>query len=106
MINCRHKKARRHEARRKDDDDIGPRTTLPNEPPSSSRNRISLPVAEVERRMKKDGFAKYVAETSSDSDKRRIVSYLYGREMHWTLPRRQRVERIRPSSLMERFGSA
>jgi hypothetical protein len=100
MINCRHKKARRHGARREDDhDDIKPRTTLPNELPSSSssssRRSRSVPVAEVERRMIQDGFATCVADPSSDtSDQRRIASYLYGREMHWTLPRRQRVERI------------
>jgi hypothetical protein len=99
MISCCRKKARRHGP--KADDDIEPRTTLPNEPVSisnppsnSNSNRSSLPVAEVEKRMKKDGFAKYVTETSNEIDKRRIVSYLYGREMHWTLPRRQRVERI------------
>jgi hypothetical protein len=51
--------------------------------------RRSLPVAVVERRMKNDGFAKYAA------DKKRIVSYLYGREMYWNLRRRKRVKRIK-----------
>jgi hypothetical protein len=57
--------------------------------------RGCLPIQEVEERMKNDGFAKYVANPTNESDKRRIVYYLYGREMYWNLRRGKRVQRIK-----------
>jgi hypothetical protein len=102
MITCCHKKARRHGGHEDDIDDID--RVNPTNPPSpggpdgrpdpSNSSRSSLPV-EVERRMKQDGLEEYLTEASCDCDERRIVYYLYGREMYWELPVAKRVVKIK-----------
>jgi hypothetical protein len=53
-----------------------------------------LPVSEVERRMRSDGYGTYVDDDNCDPDERRIVCFLYGRELGKDLPKEQRYEKI------------
>jgi hypothetical protein len=71
-------------------------TGSPPVPPGSGGER-RLPVSDVERRMRSDGYGKHVDDeegSACDPDKRRIVCFLYGRELGKDLPREQRHEKI------------
>jgi hypothetical protein len=54
----------------------------------------SVPVSEVEQQMIIDGYGTYVNDYDSDPDARRIVHFLYGRELGKDLPKEQRYEKI------------
>jgi hypothetical protein len=67
--------------------------------PPKKPGGVSLPVAVVERRMRSDGYRRYVAAPGAgrtcDQEERRIAYYyLYGRGVGWEVPRRQRKELI------------
>jgi hypothetical protein len=54
--------------------------------PPKAPGGVSLPVSEVERRMIQDGFQELVNGSGCDRNERRIVYYLYGRELGKDLP--------------------
>jgi hypothetical protein len=62
----------------------------PPKPPGGE----SLPVSEVEQQMIIDGYGNYVNDGDCDREKRRIVYFLYGRELGKDLPKEKRYEKI------------
>lgn len=64
----------------------------PPKPPGG----VSLPVSVVERRMRSDGYRKYLpGGVGCDREERRIVYYLYGRGVGWELTQYKRKELIK-----------